>query len=141
MTVPYVAVQAVALAEVNCCVAPRFNETVEGEIVCGFVACGACSVTAAEAEPPGPVAVTVTELDDGMTEGAVNRPLVLIVPAVAAQPVAADEVNCRVAPSFTVAAVGEMVCCEGGGGGVGDGLLVAKVALKAGPHRVPGFST
>ena len=58
----------VAPAEVNCCVAPRFRETVTGAMVCGF---RTCSVTAAEADPPGPVAVTVTELDDGMVEGAV----------------------------------------------------------------------
>jgi hypothetical protein len=53
---------------VNCCVAPRASETAVGEIVWGF--CD-ISVTAAEADPPGPVAVTVTEFDDGMAEGAV----------------------------------------------------------------------
>jgi len=123
---------------VNCCVAPRFKETVDGDIVWEF---SAWRVTAAEAEPPGPVAVTVTELDDGMVKEAVNRPLVLMLPAVEVQLVAPEDVNCCVAPNFTVAEVGEMVCCEGGGGGDGDGLLVAKVALKAGPHKVPGFST
>jgi hypothetical protein len=92
---------------VNCCVAPRFKETVTGEIICGF---RACSVTAAEAEPPGPVAVTVTELDEGMLEGAVNRPLALMVPAVAVQPVAPEEVNCCVAPSFKETVTGEIVC-------------------------------
>ena len=46
--------------------APRFTETVAGEIVCPFV-----SVTAADADPPGPVAVTVTVLEEGMLEGAV----------------------------------------------------------------------
>jgi len=76
-----------------------------------------------------------------MVEGAVNRPFVLMLPAVAAQLVAPADVNCCVAPNFIGAEVGEMVCCEGGGGGDGDGLLAAKVALKAGPHRVPGFST
>ena len=104
---------------------------VTGEIVCGF---RICSVTAAEADPPGPVAVTMTGLDDGMTAGAVNRPLALTVPAVAVQAVAPEEANCCVAPSFTVADVGEMVC-----GGVGP--LATNVALKAGPHKVPGFST
>lgn len=94
--------------------APRFNDTVVGEIVCGFGACGACSVTAAEADPPGPVAVTVTALDDGMTAGAVNRPLVLMIPAVVVQLVAPEEVNCCVAPSLTVAVIGEMVWAGGG---------------------------
>jgi len=116
---------------VNCCVALRFKETVGGEIVCGF---RTSSVTAAEAEPPGPVAVTITELDGGMLAGAVNRPLELMLPAVVVQLVAPEDVNCCVAPSFTLADVGEMVCGAGG-------PLAANVALKAGPHNVPGFST
>jgi len=66
VTVPLVAAQTVAPADVNCCVAPRFTEAVAGEIVCPFA-----SVTAAEADPPGPVAVTVTVLEEGMLEGAV----------------------------------------------------------------------
>jgi hypothetical protein len=131
LMLPAVAVQLVAPKEVNCCVAPSFNETVSGEMACGF---RACSVTAAEAEPPGPVAVTVTEPDDGMLEGAVNSPVVLMLPAVAVQLVAPEEVNCCVAPSFTVAVVGEIVC-------VGGGPLAPNVALNAGPHKVPGFST
>ena len=61
--------QAVALAEVNCCVALRFKETVNGEIVWGS---SACRVTTAEAEPPGPVAVTVTELADGRPDKIVS---------------------------------------------------------------------
>jgi hypothetical protein len=126
-----VAAQADAPAEVNCCVAPRFKETDGGEIVCGF---RTSSVTAADAEPAGPVAVTDTEPDDGMLAGAVNRPLALMLPAVAVQLVAPEEVNCCVAPSFTVADVGEMVCA-------GGGPLATNVALKAGPHKVPGFST
>ena len=39
-----------------------------GAIVCWS---GFTSVTVAEAEPPGPVAVTFTELDAGMVAGAV----------------------------------------------------------------------
>ena len=66
--VPYVAAKLVAPADVNCWVAPRFNEIVRGAMVCGF---RTCSVTAAEADPPGPVAVTVTELEAGMADGAV----------------------------------------------------------------------
>jgi hypothetical protein len=112
--------------------APRFKETVGGEIVCGF---RTCSVTTAEAEPAGPVAVTVTDFDDGMLAGAVNRPLLLMLPAVAVQLVAPEEVNCCVAPSFTVAEVGEIVC------DAGAPLFATNVALKAGPHNVPGFST
>ena len=103
-------------------------------MVCGF---STCSVTTAEAEPLGPVAVTVTELDDGMLPGAVYRPLPLMLPAVAVQLVAPEEVNCCVAPSFTVAEVGEMVGEDDGGGP----LFATNVALKAGPHKVPGFST
>ena len=91
-------------------------------------------MTAAEADPPGPVAVTVTELDDGMTAGAVNRPLALMVPAVVAQAVTPKEVNCCVEPSVTVTIFGEMVCGAGG-------PLATNVAMKAGPHNVPGFST
>jgi hypothetical protein len=92
-------------------VAPRFRETVTGEMVCGF---RTCSVTAAEADPPGPFAVTVTELEDAMVDGAVYKPLALMVPADAVQAAAPAEVNCWVAPSLTVADFGEMVC--GGGG-------------------------
>ncbi len=131
LMVPAVAVQVVAPGEVNCCVAPSFKETVTGEIVWGL---RACRFTTAEAEPPDPVAVAVTELDSGIVEGAVNRPVALMLPAVAVQLVAPDEVNCCMAPSFTVAVVGEMVC-------FGGGPLAPKVALKAGPHNVPGFST
>jgi len=129
--VPYVAAQVVAPADVNCCVAPRFKETDGGEMVCGFCT---CRVTAAEAEPPGPVAVTVTELEDGMTEGAVYMPAELTLPAVALQPVEPAEVNCWVPPNFTVADVGAMVC---GGGGP----LATTCTLKDGPHSVPGFIT
>ena len=57
-----------------------------------------------------------------------------MLPAVALQPVAPDEVNCWVAPSFTVAVVGEMVC-------FGGGPLATNCIVKAGPHSVPGFST
>ena len=66
--VPALAVQLVAPAEVNCCVWPIFTEAVVGEIFCGT---RAASVTVAEAEPPGPVAVTVTLVDDGIDVGAV----------------------------------------------------------------------
>lgn len=117
MIVPLTADQPVAPAEVNCCVAPRLSETVAGEMVCGFEA---VSVTAEDAAPPGPVAVTVTKLDAGMLAGAVNNPVVLTLPAVVLQLVAPDEVNCCVPPSFTLAEVGEMVCFAGGGGGVPD---------------------
>ena len=114
MTIPLAADQFVAPADVNCCVAPRFSETAAGEIVCGFET---VSVTTADAEPPGPVAVTVTKLDTGMLRGAVKSPLVLTLPAVALQLVAPEEANCCVPPSFTLAEAGEMVCSAGGGGG------------------------
>ena len=64
--VPADALQPVAPEDVNCWVAPSFTEAVAGEIVCAFV-----SVTAADADPPCPFAVTVTELEEGMLEGAV----------------------------------------------------------------------
>ena len=57
-----------------------------------------------------------------------------MLPAVDVQPVAPDDVNCCVAPSFTVAEVGEIVC-------FGGGPLAAKVALYTAPHSVPGFIT
>jgi hypothetical protein len=66
VTVPCAAVQAVAPADVNCSVAPRFTETVAGEITCGF-----SSVTVADADPPGPVAETVAVPEEGMLAGAV----------------------------------------------------------------------
>ena len=57
-----------------------------------------------------------------------------MVPAVAVHPVAPAEVNGCVAPSLTVAFVGEMVC--GGGGS-----LATKGTVNGAPHSVPGFST
>jgi len=85
-------VQAVAPEEVNISVAPSFTETAVGEIACGLT-----SVTVATADPPGPFAVTVTELDVGMVAGALYRPAVLMVPADAVQAVAPEEVNCSAA--------------------------------------------
>ena len=125
-TVPAVAVQEVAPEEVNCRVAPRFTLAVVGEIVC---AAGLDSVTVALADPPGPVAVTVTLFEAGMVVGAVKRPVLEMVPAVAVQPVAPLEVNCLVAPRTTVADVGEIVCGT------------ANCTAKVGPSRVPGFLT
>jgi hypothetical protein len=90
-TVPSVAVQVVAPVDVNCCVAPRSRLTAVGRIVCGGMG---TRVTAALAEPPGPVAVTVTAVDAGMVVGAVYNPVDEIVPAVAVQLVAPAEVNC-----------------------------------------------
>ncbi len=124
---PADAVQEVAPAEVNCWVAPRFRETLAGEMAGALT-----SDTAATADPPGPVAVMLTLLEAGIVEGAIYRPLALIAPAVAVQEVAPDDVNCLVAPRFTDAEVGTMVCA---------GVAAANVALNAGPHKVPGFST
>ncbi len=67
-TVPAVALQFVAPLEVNCCVVPRLTIALVGAIVCGG---GATRVTVAEADPPGPVAVTVTLFDAGIVAGAV----------------------------------------------------------------------
>src|SRR5277367_4825330 len=96
---PYVAAHPVAPADVNCCVAPSFSETVTGEMVCGF---RTCNVTAADADPSGPVAFTVTELETVIVAGAVYSPVALMLPAVALQLVAPEEVNCWVAPNLTV---------------------------------------
>ena len=65
---PDTAVHDVAPLEVNCCVAPRFNVTEAGEICWAL---GLISVTVAEADPPGPVAVTFTLLEAGIAAGAV----------------------------------------------------------------------
>ena len=107
LTVPTVAAQLVAPAEVNCCVTPRSRLTAVGEIVCGGMG---ISVTLALAEPPGPVAVTVTAVEAGMVAGAVYRPAEEMVPAVAVQLVAPAEVNCCDCPNVTEAEVGEMTC-------------------------------
>ena len=58
-----------------------------------------------------PDAVIVTALDDGIVAGALNRPAVVIVPAVAdhVTDVCPDAVNCCVAPSATDADGGETV--------------------------------
>ena len=107
LTIPEVAVQLVAPDEVNCCFAPRSRLAVVGEIACGG---RGTSVTAAVAEPFGPVAVTLTAVDAGMVAGAVNKPEDVMVPAVAVKLVAPDEVNCCVLPRVTDADVGEMTC-------------------------------
>ena len=75
-------------------------------MVCGF---GLTRVTVAVAVPPGPVALTVTEGDEGMAEGAVYKPEVEMLPALADQLVAPEDVNCCVAPSRTEAVAGEIV--------------------------------
>jgi hypothetical protein len=124
--VPAVAVKLVAPDEVNCFVVPRVTEADVGEMTCGVKA---WSVTLALAEPPGPVAVIVTAVDEGMVDGAVYRPEEEMEPAVAVQEDALAELNCFVCPSLTVAEVGEMVC----------GLT--NVTVKTGPHRLPGLLT
>ena len=67
------------------------------------------SLATALAEPEGPVAVMVTLPDDGMVAGAVKKPLVVIVPAVAVHEVAPADVNCCVPPRASETVVGEMV--------------------------------
>src|ERR1035441_5482262 len=106
LTVPAVAVQPVAPADVNCCVAFRFSVAAVGEIVCGVPF---TRVTVAEAEPLGPVAVTVAVFGVRIVAGAVQSPLVLRLPAVAVQFVAPVDVNCCAAPRFNVTVTGEMV--------------------------------
>jgi len=125
-TVPAVAVQLVAPAEVNCLVCPGVTEADVGEIDCGS---SGASVTFALAAPPGPVAVTVTAVEEGIVEGAVYKPVDDTVPAVAVQVVAPADVNCFVCPSLTVAEVGEMACG------------MTNVTVNAGPQRVPGLMT
>jgi len=130
LTVPAVAVHMVAPEDVNCWVAPRFSETLVGEMCWAL---GSTRVTEADADPPGPVAVTVTWSEAGMVAGAVYSPVLLTIPAVAVQEVAPEEVNCWVAPRFTEALVGEMVC---GGGGV----VETNGTLNTGPQSVPGLA-
>ena len=66
--VPALALQLVAPDEVNCSDCPNMTEAAVGEMACGT---GVTKVTVALAEPPGPVAVTVTEFDAGIVAGAV----------------------------------------------------------------------
>jgi hypothetical protein len=66
LIVPTEAAQLVAPADVNCCVAPSVTDAEAGEIVCSGI-----NVIAADTEPPGPVAVTVTAEEDGIVDGAV----------------------------------------------------------------------
>ena len=66
LMVPAVADHEVAPADVNCCDAPSKTVALVGEIVCA-----PAKETVAEAEPPGPVAVTVIVPEDGMVAGAV----------------------------------------------------------------------
>jgi hypothetical protein len=124
--VPAVAVKLVAPDEVNCFVVPRVTEADVGEMTCGVAD---LSVTLALAEPPGPVAVTVTALDEGMVDGAVYSPEAEMVPAVAVQDVAPVEVNCFDCPRVMDSDVGDMVC----------GLT--KVTVNTGPQRLPGLLT
>jgi stage V sporulation protein SpoVS len=125
-TVPAVAVQPVAPEDVNCFVCPSVTEADVGEMDCGS---SGDRVTAAMAEPPGPVAVTVTAVEDGIVAGAVNRPVEEMLPALALQLVAPEDVNCFVCPILTVAEVGEIVCG------------VTNETAKAGPQRVPTLMT
>jgi len=124
--VPAVVVQLVAPEDVNCFVCPSVTDAEVGEMDCGS---SGARVTAALALPPGPVAVTVTAVEDGMVAGAVNRPVEEMVPAVAPQLVAPEDVNCFVCPILTVAEVGEIVCG------------VTNFTVKAGPQRLPGLLT
>ena len=68
LIVPALAVQLVAPAEVNWKVFPRTIDVAVGEMVCGATG---TRVTVALPEPPGPVAVIVTDVLDGRLEGAV----------------------------------------------------------------------
>ena len=124
--VPAVAAQPVAPDDVNCFVWPSVTDAVVGEMDCGS---SGAKVTAALALPPGPVTVTVTAVEDGIVAGAVYNPVDEMVPAVALQLVAPEDVNCFVCPILTVAEVGEIVCGR------------TKLTVKAGPQRVPTLIT
>ena len=125
---PAVADQLVAPAEVNCFVVPRSNVAVAGEMACAAIG---SKVTFAVADPPGPVAVTVTALDAGMVAGALYKPDEEMLPAEADQLVAPTDVNCSACPSVTDAEVGEIAC----------GVMLLNGTENPGPNRVPGFST
>ena len=72
---------------VNWIVCPTPTDGVAGVIA---MFAGATNVTSAVADPPEPVAVIVTEVDEGMVEGAVYRPVEEMDPTVADQLVAPD---------------------------------------------------
>jgi hypothetical protein len=96
---------------VNCCVAPRATDVVDGETVIGPPS-GCVRVTVAEPDWLFvPEAVIVTVLDDGIVAGAVKSPADVIVPAEAVHVAEGcpDAVNCCVAPRATDAVSGETV--------------------------------
>jgi hypothetical protein len=99
---PQEVAQVAAADAVNCSVEFTLKETVAGVTVKP----AEVTVTWAVALVPLPfVAVTVQE---PVVAGAVYSPDVLIEPQEAAHVAAADAVNCCVAPTFTVALVGEI---------------------------------
>src|SRR5579871_858781 len=112
LMVPSVAdhVTLVCPLAVNCCVPPKATEAVAGLMVMGEAA--GVSVTVAVADwLPVPVALIVTVLDIGIVVGAVYKPDVLMVPAVAVHVtlVCPLAVNCLVPPRGTEAVAGLIV--------------------------------
>ena len=71
----------------NWIVCPTPTDGVAGVIA---IFAGATNVTSAVADPPEPVAEIVTDVDAGMVEGAVYRPVEEMVPTVANQLAAPD---------------------------------------------------
>src|SRR5579871_6271455 len=130
--VPAVAVHVTLVCPlaVNCCVPPRATEAVAGLTVIGEAVL--VSVTVAVADwLPVPVALIVTVLDIGMVVGAVYRPEVLMVPAVAVHVtlVCPLAVNCCVPPRATDAVAGLTV--------IGDAVLVSVTVAVADWLPVP----
>ena len=100
---PAVVDHVVAPTDVNCSVCPSVAVAELGDMVCGAI-----RATVADADPPRPVAVTVTDPEEGMVDGAVYRPAELIVPAVAVHDEAPAAMNCWVLPRSTDADAGEI---------------------------------
>ena len=74
------------------------------------VVAAAVSTTVAVAEPEVPVAVTTAAVEVVRVAGAVYRPVELMLPTLAVQLVAPEEMNCWVWPAVSETDVGEIVC-------------------------------
>jgi hypothetical protein len=98
---PHEAAQLTGMLAVNCCVEYSFVVVLDGIIVIGEA-----TVTAADTAPPTAVGVAVT-VHGSTTRGAVYNPAVVTDPQLADHVAPAFAMNCCVAPSLTVALVGD----------------------------------
>src|SRR5579862_1920506 len=144
---PALAVQLAAVlllpetVSVNCLVPPELTVAVVGEMETATDCAGGCTVTVEVADLVGSATlVTVTVIVVVLvTDGAVKRPPVEMLPALAVQLAAVlllpetVSVNCLVPPELTVAVVGEMETATDCAGGctvtVADADLVGSATL------------